>query len=108
MLLVTIWSDRGCNEPNRALRVAPTMNQITIRRLDAALLQGLETRAAAGHSLELEAQTILEAAVLPSRAGIAERLRLAMAGRKPSRGEFYSDSALLVSRTRAGWPETKG
>ena len=85
------------------------MSQITIRRLDAAVLQGLKSRAAAGgHSMEQEARKILEAAVLPSRDGIAERLRLAMAGRKPNRGETYSDSALLVRRARAGWPETAG
>ncbi len=84
------------------------MSQITIRRLDAAILQGLETRAAAaGHSMEQEARKILEAAVLPSHEGIAERLRLAMASRRPSRGETYSDSASLVRRARAGWPEAK-
>jgi plasmid stability protein len=87
----------------------PTMSQITIRRLDAAVLQGLKSRAAAaGHSMEQEARKILEAAVLPSSEGVAERLRVAMAGRKPGRGETYSDSALLVRRARAGWPETKG
>ena len=84
------------------------MSQITIRRLDAAVLQGLKARAAtAGHSMEQEARRILEAAVLPSRDGVAERLRLAMAGRKPGSGATYSDSALLLRRARAGWPEVK-
>jgi plasmid stability protein len=49
------------------------MTQITIRRLDAAVVQGLKNRAAAaGHSMEQEARKILEAAVLPSREGIAD------------------------------------
>lgn len=85
------------------------MTQITIRRLDAAVVQGLKTRAAtAGHSMEQEARKILEAAVLPSREGVADRLRLAMAGRKPNRGDTLTDSADLLRRARAGWPESGG
>ncbi len=85
------------------------MTQITIRRLDAAVVQGLKTRAAAsGHSMEQEARKILEAAVLPSRDGITERLRLAMAGRKPAAGETFSDSAELVRQARAGRPAAEG
>ena len=85
------------------------MNQITIRRLDAAVVEGLKSRAAAaGHSMEQEARRILEAAVLPSRDGVAERLRRALAGRQPARGATFSDSALLVRRARSGWPASQG
>jgi len=84
------------------------MSQITIRRLDAAVIEGLKNRAAAsGHSMEQEARRILEAAVLPSRDGIAERLRQSLAGRKPSRGDTFSDSAQMVRRARSGWPATE-
>jgi plasmid stability protein len=79
------------------------MNQITIRRLDAAIVQGLKTRAAAaGHSMEQEARKILEAAVLPPREGIAERLRLAMATRTPRDTASYGDSARLLRQLRSG------
>ncbi len=79
------------------------MTQITIRRLDPAVVQGLKSRAAtAGHSMEEEARRILEAAVLPSRVGVAARLRQAMASRAPAAGGTYSDSALLVRRHRDG------
>lgn len=79
------------------------MTQITIRRLDPAVVQGLKNRAsAAGSSMEQEARRILEEAVLPSRAGVTARLRQAMAGRTPEAGGHYSDSALLVRRSRDG------
>jgi plasmid stability protein len=79
------------------------MTQITIRRLDPAVVQGLKSRAsAAGHSMEHEARRILEEAVLPTRAGVTARLRQAMAGRAPASGGHYSDSAPLVRRARDG------
>jgi plasmid stability protein len=79
------------------------MNQITIRRLDAAVVQGLKIRAAAaGHSMEQEARKILEAAVLPAREGIADRLRLAIAARKPRNAANYGDSARLLRQVRSG------
>ncbi len=77
------------------------MTQITIRRLDSAVLQALKARAAAaGHSMEQEARFILEAAVLPARDGMLDRLRQGLAERAPRRGGCFSDSALLVRRSR--------
>jgi plasmid stability protein len=82
--------------------------QLTIRRLDAAVIEGLKSRAASsGHSMEQEARRILEAAVLPSRDGVAARLRRALDERKPSHGGSFSDSALLVRRARSGWSEAQ-
>lgn len=80
------------------------MTQITIRRLDAAVIQGLKSRAAtAGHSMEQEARRILENAVLPSREGVSARLRQTMAERSPVHGSMYSDSAPLLRQVRDGW-----
>lgn len=77
------------------------MTQITIRRLDPAVVQGLKTRAAAaGHSMEQEARRILERAVLPPREGVAARLRQALAERRPLKGDLFSDSALLLRQLR--------
>ena len=77
------------------------MTQITIRRLDSAVLQALKGRAAAaGHSMEQEARFILEAAVLPARDGMLDRLRRGLAERPPRAGASFSDSALLVRRGR--------
>lgn len=85
------------------------MTQITIRRLDPAVVQGLKSRAAAaGHSMEQEARRILEEAVLPARLGITARLREALAARAPAQGGTYSDSAQLVRRSRDGWQSTGG
>ncbi len=79
------------------------MTQITIRRLDPAVIEGLKNRATtAGHSMEQEARQILEEAVLPQRAGVIALLRKAMAGRAPATGDSFSDSALLVRRSRDG------
>jgi len=80
------------------------MTQITIRRLDPAVVQGLKTRAAtAGHSMEQEARRILERAVLPEREGVAARLRQAQAERRPARGGVFADSAPLLRRAREQW-----
>ena len=85
------------------------MTQITIRRLDPAVVQGLKNRAvAAGHSMEHEARLILEDAVLPKREGAAARLRQAMAARAPATGGTYGDSALLVRHSRDGWRAGEG
>jgi plasmid stability protein len=80
------------------------MTQITIRRLDAAVVEGLKSRAAAaGHSMEQEARHILERAVLPSRDGVGERLRLALRERMPATGDAFTDSAPLLRQARSGW-----
>ncbi len=85
------------------------MTQITIRRLDQAVVQGLKNRAsAASRSMEEEARRILEEAVLPSRDGVTPRLRQAMAARAPAQGGCYGDSALLVRRSRDGWATGEG
>lgn len=77
------------------------MTQITIRRLDSAVLQALKARAAiAGHSMEQEARVILETAVLPARDGMLDRLRRGLAERPPRAGGCFSDSAPLVRRGR--------
>ena len=79
------------------------MTQLTIKRLDPAVLQALASRAAdAGHSLEAEALRLLELAVLPSREGVAARLREAMAERRPAKGGVFSDTATLLRRLRDG------
>ena len=85
------------------------MTQITIRRLDPAVVQGLKNRAsAAGRSMEEEARRIIEQAVLPSSEGVTPRLRQAMAARAPAGGGCYGDSALLVRRSRDGWAVGEG
>ena len=85
------------------------MTQITIRRLDSAVLQALKARAAsAGHSMEQEARFILEAAVLPARDGMLDRLRQGLAERAPEAGGCFSDSALLVRRSREPAPGGPG
>ncbi len=84
------------------------MNQVTIRRLDPAVVQGLKTRAAAaGHSMEQEARRVLEAAVLPSRESIVDRLRLATAARKPRTAATYGDDAMLLHKVRGRPSEAK-
>lgn len=82
------------------------MTQITIRRLDPAVVQGLKSRAtAAGHSMEQEARRILELAVLPSRDGVATRLRQAMTERQPTKGGVFSDSATVLRQVREQWQD---
>ena len=79
------------------------MPEITLRSLDAAVLASLERRAAAnGRMVADEVVAILEQVTAAERDGLAERLRRAMADRRPKDREAFSDSTALLSALRDG------